>query len=117
MMEVNDKETSEGLRKEEEQAILRMVASVIVGYSALEGIEDPEEREDEEAELNDADRELQVIIEFYSERHGLDHNKTVEQFADNAMQFIESGQYDQEVEDMLAEEGRLAEHIDPKNIH
>lgn len=110
-------ENIETLRKEEEQVLIRMAASVIVGFHVVMEIEDPSEREDEEMEIAQADLDLQQKIKIYSNRHQVDFQEAINFFVNEAHKFIESGQYDQEVEEMLIEDGDWEELVDMKTVH
>lgn len=103
-------------REREEELLVRLAANVIAVYSDVQDM--PEETQLEEMpDIEKMDAELQQMIILHAERYDLDVEETMEHFANRGTAFLESGQYDQEMLEMLAEDGDLAEHIDPKLLN
>lgn len=106
MKELNEKDT-----------LIRMAASLLVSYASVQHLPE-DERLAEEEEISVHDDELTDSIAKYAIRNKLDIDETIESITAQAEYFIESGNYDREVAEMLIEDGEdLTEYFEPKQLH
>ena len=99
------------------EVLVRMSASVIVGYSTLDGLEG-DERDQEEEEVMESDAFVTYAIRKYASQQGRDSEEMLEEITKEAHELINSGKYDEEVMEMLVEEGEdVSDYFDQGKLH
>ena len=99
------------------EVLVRMIASVLMGYSTLEGL-DGDERDAEEADVMESDAFITDAVRKYASQQGKNGDEMIKELGFEANELISSGQYDQEVMEMLIEEGEdVSDYFDKTKLN